>query len=384
MPNIQLFHYRRYLKTMTFLIVLALGAVLALNLLADPYGAYRLVGGDSFACWKEGLSTRIGKGESLSHHGWNIILLGNSRVEVGLDPQHRAWGAARVFNAGLSASDFDEINLAAHLAMKNPSLGRMIVCLDVGDFISGTPHEEYVNSLLNPRVNRIEYHLANLFGIAATRKSMATISNAWRHRPAGCWRQGIREIPLRTRGHADWKLDDYHDFFAGEEPVEHPRIDPGRLRVLAELLADASRRGIAVQLVELPVHAVCLERLFLGGKWEMSAQWMGSVVKVVEEHNRRFPAAMVEFREFVGYSIFATEPVPAAGETTTRMHWFWDAVHFRKELGDLVIDRLTGHPPPAGVKLDDFGVVVNADNIDEYLQRVRRGHEAFLRDTKLK
>jgi hypothetical protein len=130
----------------------------------------------------------------------------------------------------------------------------------------------------------------------------------------------------------------------------------------------------------LPLHAMYYQIATLAKRWDLSDEWVVRVVRMVDEHNKRFPATPVEFWDFADYSTFAMEAVPPIGQTVTDMHWFWDAVHFKKALGDLVIDRLTGFVPPASINLDNFGVMLTPENVHEFLSRVRREHAAMTDD----
>ena len=81
--------------------------------------------------------------------------------------------------------------------------------------------------------------------------------------------------------------------------------------------------------------------------------------------------AVVEVYDFTGYNIYTAEPIPL-DEPTRSMRWCWEVSHFRRELGDIVLDMaLGGAEPPLGARGSSFGVRINAANIDEHLTLIR-------------
>ena len=49
------------------------------------------------------------------------------------------------------------------------------------------------------------------------------------------------------------------------------------------------------------------------------------------------------------------------------MRWYWDYSHYRREAGDLILDRIFGHTDPSRHLPDDFGVRLTGKNIDAHL-----------------
>ncbi len=371
--------YRRYLLWMIGLGGFALLGVAALNLLVDPFDIYRLVGSEEYSHFKEGIGMRMAKVEQLRARPWDVVLLGNSRVEVGLDPQSPAWGGARVYNAGLPGAIFDEIDTEARIAFGNSSLKRIVLCVDLGDFdAERTLPDDDQLTLLNPSLNRMDYRLASLLSINAVAKSLGTLKNSSHHHPAMDWRQGEMDTPLVTHGWADWTLTGYYDFGGAEAASANLRISPSRLAGLEKLLEDACGRGIRVDLVELPTHVTFFERYRLAGKWDVYTQWVREMAEIADRCSRRFPECPVKFWDFFSYSRYTTEMIPGLGTTVTKMRWYWDGGHFKRELGDLVIDRLNDWPAPPGEDVSDFGVVLDSKNVGAFLEKLERDRRTYL------
>jgi hypothetical protein len=55
------------------------------------------------------------------------------------------------------------------------------------------------------------------------------------------------------------------------------------------------------------------------------------------------------------------------------MKYHWEASHYKKELGDIVLDRLLNISP-----YKDFGVELNIQNIDNHIQNLREDRVKFI------
>ncbi len=51
------------------------------------------------------------------------------------------------------------------------------------------------------------------------------------------------------------------------------------------------------------------------------------------------------------------------------MQWYWESSHFKKEVGDLVLDKLFDYQALGRVIPDDFGILINRNNIEAHLQK---------------
>jgi len=98
--------YQWFLATALILIVVA-----AINLVVDPYGIFRLIDAPGFNSVKPAAPSRgpMVKAYQVQRVQPKTLILGNSRAELGLDPNHPAWPqtARPVFNAALPGTGTD-------------------------------------------------------------------------------------------------------------------------------------------------------------------------------------------------------------------------------------------------------------------------------------
>jgi hypothetical protein len=136
-------------------------------------------------------------------------------------------------------------------------------------------------------------------------------------------------------------------------------------------LDDASRAGVKVDVVQLPMHAICLERFAACNRWPLYEAWVSTLTRIVAQHNQRFPASPAVFWDFCTYNAVTTSLTFASDR------WFSDPFHFKVELGNLALDRIMHVPSPPRTQLDNFGLVVTEGNLPAHLARLRRDHQAY-------
>jgi hypothetical protein len=367
---------------MTVVAVISLGGLASFNLSMDPYAAFGFLRSTKLPQYAGGLGTRIGKAEQICTRTWDILLLGTSRVQMGLDPQHPAFTGKRVYNAGLYGGDFTEIAHAGRVAMERGTK-RIILCVDLFSFDAekmSVPDAR--QSLLNPAINPIEYNLANLLSINAAEQSLYTAENFLLHHPGDHYPFGLFNDPylIQRHGRDDWVNQGFYELNISPHAraVRHWRVGAAHLRELADFLDYATRAGIAVDVVQLPMHAIVFERYAAENRWEMYDNWLRDVTKVVDGHNRAWPGSQIEFYDFCLHNALTTEAFPAAGATVTRMKWFWDPLHFKKELGNLVLDELMGQPTVEIAPREKFCEMISGQNIEAHLAGLHRDHDAWV------
>ncbi len=223
-------------------------------------------------------------------------------------------------------------------------------------------------TLLNPSINPVDYYLGSLLSVSALQRSVTTVKNRMNDRRAMDWRLGQMDENFANHGAADWVMVNYYDFSGAEGATAGLYVDQERMRRLEKLLDDATGLGIKVDMVVLPTHVIFFQRLIVSGKWQMYLDWIGDLSAMVERQNQKFPGNPVTLWDFCSDTKYTTEKYPTGEETATHMRWYWDPGHFKKELGDLVIDRLTGFPPSAGEDISDFGVRLDAGNVAGFLE----------------
>jgi len=108
--------HARHLRTASLLTAALCAAVATLNLLVDPYGAYRIVVSPSLDAAKPTADSRIALAERARHETFDTLLLGSSRTLWGLRAEAPALGPGRHANLAILGATMAEVARMADLA----------------------------------------------------------------------------------------------------------------------------------------------------------------------------------------------------------------------------------------------------------------------------
>ena len=343
----------RYLWTWFASTVALLGAVVAINLVVDPYGLFRIVDVAGLNRVKSQASER---GPLFKHTGVERmhpsgLVLGNSRAEIGFDPESPAWPAwARpAFNLALPGAGISAVagDFAKALHATTPRL--VIVGLDFLDFRVDPSSDDTFKAVAGDAdpLPEMRERASALLTMSALIDSLATVKAQHEPYPSGLTEAGFNPrrdyiVIARRQGHfAMFRQRDQENaltylrgpkgvFQAGGRPA--PGFD-----AVDNIIALARTRGITVRFVIYPYHAHTLMLFHLTGLWPAYEDWKRELV-------RRIDAAQgtmdVQLWDFTGFSPYADERVPQPGDTRTELQWYWEAGHFKKSLGDLLLANM--------------------------------------------
>ena len=390
--------YLRYWLVWTCAIV---AVSVATSLLVDPYGLYRIMEVEGLNSFKSRASQRGPRFKLalVERHRPAALVLANSRAEVGFDPQHPGFDrAVPAVNLALPGTGIDTAAefLRHASALKPPKIA--IVGLDFVDArISGESHpirqEHRIDRIAaSTQVTwwrRLAGHVDALASIGALHDSLSTLRDNRRQDTPGLTDLGFN--PMRDYT-AIARRDGYDQLFLQRDrenarnyargprnifvsgTMTSPYLD--KVRTLVE---DCRRSRTELHLVIYPYHAHILELFHATGLWPSFEQWKRALVEVLrEEAARPGPGASVQLWDFSGYTPYATERVPPASDRRTQMVWYWEAGHFKKELGDLMLHRILDRE--GGAAGDDaFGTILDDTTIEPHLVRVRAERDLYRR-----
>jgi hypothetical protein len=367
-----------YLKWFVVGFVLVHLAVGGVNWLIDPFSIHASPRIAKFNLLKPAILQRgrIFKTVVGTRGDWDVIILGTSRADIGLDPAHPAFAGRRCFNASTPNQPHEETRQMLEAAASSGTLKQAVIALDF--FAS------------NPRYGEMpDYQAANFrwwrpFQVAFSgdtlKESFWTVQRQDPQivlRDYGLWLpNGRREFSVRA-GHRNAALGSdeayirshflypYKFSHEGSEPLSHIR----------RLIAYAHEHRIDLKLLIPPSHARQWETLAVDGLWPAWEEWKRRLVAMNEEESARAGRAPFALWDFSGYSAITTEPFPRVGDDGAGMKWYWESSHFKKETGDVVLDRVFGRTSAPA----DFGVLLSAANIDRHLEAVRKGRASWVK-----
>ena len=379
----------RYLRVWTLATLVLLAAIATINLVVDPYDLFRAVDVDGFNRIKSQASQRtvLFKRTNVERVRPKALILGNSRAEVGFDPDSPGWpdAAKPVFNLALPGTGpFSMLAEFQRLeAFGDAKL--LLVGVDFLDFRTNplkrsdfTPPQISTDS--NWKVVR-DYGSA-LLTIDALIDALATIraqrdANSPQLTPAGfnpmrdyvgiAAREGYY-LMFRQRNQENAK-----NYARGPKSVYQANGHAApEFGAISQLLSTAHRRNVAVRLVIYPYHAQTLVLFHQAGLWAAFEDWKRELVNVVE---RAPPHTDVELWDFSSFAPYADERVPAPGDTASKLRWYWEAGHFKSALGDLALTRIFERRPDNS----QWGRRLSPQNIDAQLKELRAARDDYER-----
>jgi hypothetical protein len=377
-----------FLKSFALLVCLGAAAVAGLNWLVDPFslfGSPRIAGFNANKMdFVEHL--RLTNVYAVRRVEPDALVIGTSRVGRGLSPTHPAWQGLACYNLALPGiTAYEMLRYLQHAAAVHP-LKRVVVGLDFRSFQpEDGPDAAMERRLMVTPGGEANFNLfsALLPDLAASLLSSDALLESLRTVRFQSW----MNMTLSERG--QWlNLNDRYDHAKGFRVYSANTFQRyagyGRstfdveqaMRPYREILELAHRRGIDLRLVIMPSHAWHWETLRVAGlepRFEAIKAALVRTNQAVAEGQGRPPFPLWDFS---GYNRYSGEPVPSrAGQS---MRWFWDPVHFKTELGDLVLDRVFGLA--AGTAESDFGVRLDATNPQAHLARWRQAEQAYRAD----
>jgi hypothetical protein len=343
----------QYLWSLFWWTLALLSAVVVVNLVVDPYGLFRIVDVVGLNSVKSQASERgpLFKHTAAERMHPTSLVLGNSRAEIGFDPESPAWPAwARpAFNlalpgAGISAvaGDFDRA-----LRAVTPKL--VVVGLDFVDFrVDPTSNNTFKAPAASADpLSRMRERASALLTMNALVDSLATVKAQHEPYPTSLTDAGFNPkrdyvgIARREGYFALFRQRDQENALAysrGPKRVFQAggRSAPG-FDAVDSIIALARAHGITVRFVIYPYHAHTLTLFHLTDLWPAYEDWKRELVRRVDAAQGTMD---VELWDFTGFSPYADERVPQPGDTRTELQWYWEAGHFKKSLGDLLLANM--------------------------------------------
>ncbi|MAV36479.1 MAG: hypothetical protein CMJ59_13610 [Planctomycetaceae bacterium] len=369
---------QRYLLSLLGTLLVGLVVLISVNGLIDPFGVYCWIGQTRLDDYKYWNRSRLIKAEIARNHPFDVLLVGGSRVHIGLNPRFRGFGGDRVFNLGLGGGTNYEFARLIEQSLSHPP--RLMILsqfwLTANPQLLSKGNGDFVRSRINPNLDYIEYHARNLLSHQATDQSLETVKYYLR----GEQRNDSGQLCIRE----GW-VPNYREYFDRilktdlgnwrRVAAQQGQQEPGDNRpFMARLFAKCQANGIQLKIMIPPVHAVYLEGVWQTGQWAEFENAKRCLVALVTQANRhaadRIPIEIWDFSSFSGYN---AEPL-GTREQTQPMQWYWDPSHFRTELGDRVLSRLLAFAPPR----EGFGVRLSAATLEPHLRQLRRDHRRFI------
>jgi len=388
--------HRRYNWLLLAPLAAALLVVAAVNAAVDPYGFLAAPTREDFNLHKPAFfaNLRMCKPAAVRRAQPTSLILGSSTAEVGLDPRHPAWKGETVYNFGVSGATMIEVDRYLRHAHAARPLRRVVLLLDL--FMFNVHYRRGREAALDEELAAglgasFDRFAAALCSLKALEDSWDTIDynrqnvgrqDAAQYLPEGQHPPSFLEHQLARGQRAAFVRceQDYITRIFVPPPARQFSFSAPRADGTLEDTFDYFRAAVAycrAENIELicvvsPCHARMGEAIAAAGLWPQYELWKRTLTEIVAAGD----SADIRLWDFSGYNFAAVEDVPPEGDTQSRMQWYWESIHFRKELGDLLLERvLLGEA--AGRDLREFGVQMTPNNLEAHLRSQRLARTVY-------
>lgn len=351
-------HYRRYLLWLGAMLLGGMVAVVAMVAIVDPYRLYGLVNRPGFNAVKPGLTRyqeqiKVAQAKELQPV---VVIAGNSRAEIGFDPQtlSRLAGGVPAYNLAIPGVSITT-SLSQLGALRDAGIAprTVVLGLEFLDFIalrhpplpkSAAAHA----SVPHPQFWRFD----TLFSLQSVADVIETLRIQHDKEAVTVTPQGFNPF-LEYNSYV--RKDGYFLLFEQRAreyaKVLTQRLTPGlrddQMGELVRMLTLAGEAGTDLRLVMYPYHAQILALLERTGMAPVLDQWKVQVLERVAAARKAYPGARFTVIDFSHYNAYTCEPIPAPGDMKARTQWYWEAGHFKKELGDVMLEQIMAEPGSA-------------------------------------
>ncbi len=390
---------------MTLGVTLALVALVALGLVMDPLGYAGAAGWrplkpteaelalSSSGGWPVPHGTREAKLLNVKFYQPESVYFGSSTVWSYIDtgyPPLRWTDGRRAYNFGLAGVNIREMlaSFEHTVALKPPR--RIVVGLEFYMFAADKPDSPDFAGI--PLANRPTYRRDLTMFVARHVLTADYISAsavlAWKALAgwfvARVHAAGLDAQALLTR-------DDFVRIMLDNDKVILTALYPYRDRpyrliddhgqssidAVRRMIALAREHDIDLRIYLSPNHARSFEAIRLLGWWPQFEQWQRGLAAAIDEDAKAHPgAAPIPLWDFCCYNSITMDPIVEPKGDNAGFKNFADQIHFKTQVGFLVMDRIFNTPAAATLPAD-FGVRIDGSNIDAHLADIARAHSAF-------
>lgn len=309
-----------------------------------------------------------------------VIFLGTSRTHVGLDPSNLNFVGKEVFNSSLYTGLPYEYEYYFDKALLGGRLKNIILGLDFFAFYHKMLYQDDFRKDDFDNIGKYKY-LLSFDILLKTFQTIKKQSSIPRFLDNGMGNALAYEQDVyNLGGHGELFRQAAKNYVnkAYSEKKELNMQQYEHLRAFEKILKKAYKNDINIILFISPSHARQWEALDVAVGIDKFDQWKRTLLLINEQVAADFSKKPFNFWDFSGYHNLTTEKPPPIGDTKAQMKYYWDASHYKKELGDIMLDRIFDTNFSNGNFYSDFGVLLDINNINEHLNRQQLERQQWL------
>ncbi|WP_145172824.1 hypothetical protein [Rubripirellula lacrimiformis] len=345
----------------------------------------------------------MAKAYGVERDDYETLFLGNSRVDIGLDPRSDAIPPQfrPAYNLGQPGSGSELALRYFEHALSTSSPTTVVLGVDFLNFLrapglqssedgdgsgdSGTDSSVY-NRLSsvddgsgwdwNRTSQRANDICAAALSLSALQDSLLTVLAQGNSNAADISTQGFNSgAAFRTLIHNEGqaalfrqKNEEYAKKCA--DRVAPPLEQSDELTAIEDLLSLATSRNIRILVFIHPYHADVLRIFETSGHWGDFEEWKVELSEICDRPG-------VQLWDFASFNPYSTETPPAAGDKKTVMKWYWESGHYRQALGDQMFVRMLNQDAASQGDRGEWGTAITPTNIQQQLNLQRKARADY-------
>ena len=382
-----------YFKVFLSVLFLFLGIVASFNWWVDPYFIFRQKNYDATRPVLMSKQTSLAKALYVSKLHPRGLILGSSRAQLAISPEHPGWNsqAKPMYNLALPGANMYQIRRYFQHAQAIMPLKEVLVGLDFFGFnIYYPPTADFDESFLavTPEGKNSKNKTLRMIDTLLTSYTTKSSWNMVKNKNNPTHLLNGMETFKPSNGGVTEKV-----FLNSLIPYLNYKIfsPPSRKFCLYDkngyssafdsvkiLIREARKYHIALHLVIHPIHAsqlFAISQVGLTGQFE---EWKNKLSHLVSEGFKTNDYAENIYLWDFGYYNSITEEMPSQATSNIPMKWYsGDGIHYKKELGDLILNRIFGGQNSDLLTPNDFGIRIRLKNIESHLQADRKKGRAY-------
>lgn len=323
------------------------------------------------------VASEISRGTFVSgYHHYLVAGLAEGRIG-GFQPKE--WDESQYF-----AVNPDARNRVALGHYKNGYLHYAAIGRRLG-LLGGLPPANFIERVRRhaPRADRSIVYLSERFALALESAAAIILRNSeppeFNDRGLRDW-EGVREAIMRQKGGTGaafratlkfaegkggrpWFVPPRFQYCFTNAETGMTTFDPYRF-----MLRRAYAEGTEMHLFTSPSNAAVYQLFQAVDLYERYEFWLKELVRINELEAARANKQAFPVWDFGYVNTITAEPIPATDDLKP-MRWYWEDQHYRKALGDIVLDRIFDHTEAVRTLPPDFGVRLTSENIAAHLIR---------------
>jgi hypothetical protein len=365
-------YFNSYLKSFSISAVIIVILIVGFNRLINPYAIYDgpLIKGINEKKPVISRYLRMSKAGIIRNFQPSSIILGTSKGELGIDPSHPGWILKPVYNLSFSGANLYESYRYLQHANKVSPLKQVLLLLEFEMFNASANHNSVDFSEDRLAVNYYNqsnpfYYLSDsvetLFSLDAIIDSFKTILNQKSN--VLYFDNGLRNdytklMILRKNGD---RLPAFNQKNNANELYAFQSHHLDNWEIFNKFLSFARSQKIDLILAISPQSEYDYNKIASSIGLEKFEYWKEQLVnineKVANEYNEP-PFTLWDFSDINSFN-FTNNWRVSIEENNHSIQWFLDSAHFKRELGDIILDKIFEYSYPDRKEYGDFGVLLS-------------------------